>query len=318
MPNRPPLLLIKVWIEKVGKVLALVDTGASISAVKTRTVKYLENKREGKILKSMRGVDNKKVQIDGVVSLGVKWQGKQIELKEVAVVRSAPFALILGIDWIIASKTNIIVEEGLLKLKAGVDNESVKIEKAISDDVGGKSEIVEESCSDRKGKEVEGTPEFSDDFFTTIEKELPSKRTPTMEVKLTQRINIPPLSLAFISGVSRSDIMGTVMLKRTCGAAPGKEWLIPSSLVNVEKGKLKVPVLNLTNKNLKLKRKEVKAFIDIDVEEEVSNLEKEEIGCSFVNSEKNCSEISDFPVEIRKNSDQVQIRKATKIHGTPA
>ncbi len=34
----------------------------------------------------MRGVDNKKIQIDGIVSLGVKWQGKKIKLKEVAVV----------------------------------------------------------------------------------------------------------------------------------------------------------------------------------------------------------------------------------------
>ena len=71
--------------------LSVVDTGTSISAVKKCTVKYLENKREGKILKFMRGVDNKKVQIGGVVSLGVKWQGAKIELKEVAV-RSAPFA----------------------------------------------------------------------------------------------------------------------------------------------------------------------------------------------------------------------------------
>lgn len=54
-----PLPLIKVWIKKVGEVLALVDTGASIYAVKTCTVKYLENKREGKILKFMRGITKK-------------------------------------------------------------------------------------------------------------------------------------------------------------------------------------------------------------------------------------------------------------------
>ena len=60
----------------------------------------------------------------------------------------------MGIDWIIASKTNIIVEEALLKSKAGVDHEIGKIEKAIFDDVGGKSEIVEEIGSERTTKTV--------------------------------------------------------------------------------------------------------------------------------------------------------------------
>ncbi|KZR95928.1 Uncharacterized protein APZ42_010014, partial [Daphnia magna] len=32
--NRPALPLIKVWIEKVGEVIALVDSGASVSAVR--------------------------------------------------------------------------------------------------------------------------------------------------------------------------------------------------------------------------------------------------------------------------------------------
>lgn len=197
-------------------------------------------------------------------------------------------------------------------MKAGVDNESVKIQKAFFDDVGRKSEFVEESCSNRKGEEVEGMPEFSDYFFRTIEEELPLKRTPALEVKLTQRINIPPLSLEFISGASRSDILGTVMLKRTCGAAPGKEWLIPSSLVDVKKEKLKVPVLNLTNKNLKLKRKKVKAFIDIELEE-VSTLAQEDICCSCVDSEEDCFEISDFSVDIGKNLSEKQRKSMVRL-----
>lgn len=58
----------------------------------------------------LTGVDNKKVVIDSFLPLKIKWNNCAVELKEVAVVRSCPFAMLLGSDWIIKSKTNLIVE----------------------------------------------------------------------------------------------------------------------------------------------------------------------------------------------------------------
>jgi hypothetical protein len=51
-------------------------------------------------------VDNKKNAVDSFQLLNVKWDNRVVELKEVEVVKSCPFALILGLYWIIKSKTN--------------------------------------------------------------------------------------------------------------------------------------------------------------------------------------------------------------------
>ena len=50
--------------------------------------------------------------------LNIKWSNRVVELKEVAVVRSCPFAMLLGSDWIIKSKTNLIVENDRIVLKS--------------------------------------------------------------------------------------------------------------------------------------------------------------------------------------------------------
>ena len=52
------------------------------------------------------------------MSLKIKWSNRVLELKDVAVVRSCPFAMLLGSDWIIKSKTNLIVENDRIVLKS--------------------------------------------------------------------------------------------------------------------------------------------------------------------------------------------------------
>lgn len=41
LPCRPPLPFIKVFIENIGEVIGLVDSGASISAIRISTVRKM-------------------------------------------------------------------------------------------------------------------------------------------------------------------------------------------------------------------------------------------------------------------------------------
>ena len=70
-----------------------------------------------KSLLKLTGVDNNKVEVDSFCPLKITWEKQEVELKEVAVVKSCPFALILGVDWIIQSKTSLIVDNDKIVLK---------------------------------------------------------------------------------------------------------------------------------------------------------------------------------------------------------
>ncbi|KZS16535.1 Histone-lysine N-methyltransferase NSD2-like protein [Daphnia magna] len=52
-------------------------------------------------------------------------------------------------------------------------------------------------------------------------------------------------------------------------AHPGKEWMMPSAVVQIEKGKLKIPIFNLQSSPLQVKRRDLITTIDIDLEAEV-------------------------------------------------
>ncbi len=109
LPCRPQLPLVRVFIENIGEVTGLVDLGASMSAIRLSVVgNVLDPKREKSFL-NLTGVDDKKVIVDSFCSLKVKWENKVVELNEVIVVKNRSFALILGVDWIVKSKLNLIV-----------------------------------------------------------------------------------------------------------------------------------------------------------------------------------------------------------------
>ncbi len=115
LPGRPPLPLIKVFVEGVGELIALVDSGASITAIKKSTAnKLLCEEVEIPAERKIRAVNNCPVKVDSVVQLNVCWKGGKTFLKRVAVLHSTPFSLILGIDWIVGSGSSLVVEEGVL------------------------------------------------------------------------------------------------------------------------------------------------------------------------------------------------------------
>jgi hypothetical protein len=49
----------------------------------------------------------------------------------------------------------------------------------------------------------------------------------------------------------------------------GLEWIIPSCIVKVTAGKLKIPVLNMKESVLNLRRKDLLAFVDPDFDHSV-------------------------------------------------
>lgn len=52
--------------------------------------------------------------IDSFVIMEVTCKGRKMEVRRVASVKHPPFPLILGVDWIVGSKTDLIVREGKL------------------------------------------------------------------------------------------------------------------------------------------------------------------------------------------------------------
>ncbi len=64
------------------------------------------------------GVDSKKVVVDSFLPLNIKWGNPVVELIEIAVVKSCPSVLILGLDWIIKSKKSLIAENDKIVLKS--------------------------------------------------------------------------------------------------------------------------------------------------------------------------------------------------------
>jgi hypothetical protein len=137
----------------------------------------------------LTGVDNRKVVVDSFLPLNIKWSNRVVELKEVAVVRSCPFAMLLGSDWIIKSKTNLIVENDRIVLKSSCSSSSgiKKVRFAV---------IEEEKfvCDE------EENPMFvSDELIESLKQDNQSGRRSTGKtVKVVQSTIIPPESLCFV------------------------------------------------------------------------------------------------------------------------
>jgi hypothetical protein len=72
LPCRLPLPFFKVFIENVGEVVGLVDTGASVSAIILSVVRKILNPSFVKSLLKLTGVDGNKVIVDSFCSLNVK------------------------------------------------------------------------------------------------------------------------------------------------------------------------------------------------------------------------------------------------------
>ncbi|EFX81340.1 hypothetical protein DAPPUDRAFT_102339 [Daphnia pulex] len=215
------------------------------------------------------GKDGNKVIVDSFCSLNVKWENQMVKLENVAVVKSCPFALILGADWIVKSKTNLIVEDDkiIAKLKEPSKPKVKKVRFAGIDDEIVSGEVCYECPLIVKGELIEA-----------LEKDGTKRRNSTcgMEVKVVESTVIPAESLCFIKAKMSKNFSGNVVVRPNMCSHPGLEWIIPSCIVKVTAGKLKIPVLNMKESVLNLRRKDLLAFVDPDFDPSVVIVGQEE------------------------------------------
>jgi hypothetical protein len=93
-----------VWVRQLDE-----DTAVEGCAIRRSLAKKLD-KCVGPSV-NFRGWDNRTVEIDSFVNMCVTWEGRKTMVERVATVKHPPFSVILGVDWIIASKTDLIVQE---------------------------------------------------------------------------------------------------------------------------------------------------------------------------------------------------------------
>ena len=125
----------------------------------------------------MRGVDNRLIPIDSNLSLKIKWEGSFVEIDQVAVTRDMPFAIILGVDWIVKSETSLVVRDGRIVLTpkkqeipqpkqaegrkkkvrfAGIDDST--IEQDDDEYISNSDELIESIQKDSPPKRVTACP----------------------------------------------------------------------------------------------------------------------------------------------------------------
>jgi hypothetical protein len=132
----------------------------------------------------------------------------------------------------------------------------------------------------RFADEIEEIPEeslnVSDELIEMYEEESAPKRCRAgLAVKLIDSVSIPGDSMMFVAAKIPRKFTGNGAVKLNRCSHPGKEWMVPSAVVQIKKGKLKVPIVNLQSGPLQFKRRDLIAMIDIDLEAEVTMETKE-------------------------------------------
>lgn len=294
-PRSAPLPVIKVNIEGVGDVVALVDSGASSSAIRRSLARKLDQCIGPSV--RFRSWDNKTVAVDSFVNMAVTWEGRKTMVERVATVKHPPFSVILGVDWIIASKSDLIVKEDKLVPVPQLtsDNEAKQSEaadpkSAVSNaesvrfgDVRvkffKKNSLVGSTARERVYSYGEKEEAFnvSDELICSFQEGRPRKRTCGKTAKVLWRTRIPSESLKFVPCKLNQEHTGTVLVRATRCSFPGKEFCVPSCLASIRKGVVYVPVLNLSTTMLDFKLRDRITEIDFAYDARVQLVEDKKL-----------------------------------------
>jgi len=349
-----------VYIRGVGEVVALVDSGASVTTIRRSVIGNLNAQRNtGKNI-YLRGIE---VCVEESVKLNVRWKEEFETIDEVAVVHSLPFPLILGVDWVLKAGVCIVALDGELivetfysvcesfregvesELRKGIDidiNRGERVNKEDQDVVelndisvdlnhvesmmcndvehfesnGEELDIVDLNLNLQERKdghgegiaelkdvagnrfvcckpswEDEGEPYVSDEFLDLVKRELPYKRRSGQYLaRIAAAVEIPPETLVFVQASVPAHLTDSAVICGARGSRPGEEWVVPSSVVRIRRGKVKVPILNLTNEPIRLKRRDFFVTLDIDTPREVSVVKSPESHLSCFSSGEEVSE----------------------------
>ncbi|KAI9553758.1 hypothetical protein GHT06_019016 [Daphnia sinensis] len=223
--NRPAI--IEVTIDGiVGKLNALVDPGATVNAISQSLVSHLRiGRTQSPPLRFAHGTTSKAP--IGEIVLNVSWEGQKEQVK-LLVLGGPSHPIILGTNWIARVGVNVsLSEKGVMEARAG----GLKLSDLKKDTSETESNDWLAACM-MPEKEVEQAPRSLTVQKTTI---------------------LPAQSLVFVQVGPSETGKGTnensdqeFIINRTYSARPGKEWVIPSSLITHNEAGLFVPVLNPT------------------------------------------------------------------------
>ncbi|KAG8239955.1 hypothetical protein J437_LFUL019537 [Ladona fulva] len=207
-----------------GKLRELVDSGASGSVVslqlaQTQGLSPLEDQE-----KVLRRVDGRLVETHGRSGLEVCTGDSMVTLRVVHVLESPLFPLIFGAR-LVGSPEGVVVE----LRGCGVEN------------------------LDRRGEGScdEGAIEsaFRELFAIDVGGQTKERTTSLVVLK---KVEIPSGSLAFVSSSVPDDSPPVVATDTVICADPGREWVSPGSVLDVQDGRVFVPVMNLGHDTLVL------------------------------------------------------------------
>ena len=233
----------------------MLDTGSSITTVRLAVVKRICRNRGGGTLPGIRGIDNKIVTVVDEIPLKICFKDARVSLENVAVVKMAPFPIILAVDWLVKANVNLVCK----------GNQIVPV--FLSD----LKENVENSlpCTTVPVEEEEAVS--SEEFFEELAKELPPKRRKdAVRFSIKKAVEVPGESLRMLDGSIPFDFTGTGIVRFGFSAKPSRTWVVPSALVSFKNGRARVPLLNFDSNPVTVKRSNCLIFIDVDIGAQVA------------------------------------------------
>ena len=187
----------------------------------------------------------------GEVSLTGRWRGVTTDLPIVLVVKNPVRSLILGADWILWSGSHVHPQDGKLvcSVYRPLQWDRASIQQDQHEEIKSES-IVELSEDTAPSEQPESLAVGVEDEGESAVSDIETEETPSWEENQQRlepfgSVNIPPKTLGFIPAKVPAGTGETWLTATTSSARPGREWVIPRSLLKAENSVVQIPVFNI-------------------------------------------------------------------------
>ncbi|KZS16055.1 Uncharacterized protein APZ42_018258 [Daphnia magna] len=228
--------------------------------------------------------------VKAMVDTGAIFKDRVVDLQKVRVVEQALFPLTLGVDWM--GKSNVGVRpslqdrcqmEAFIFPETTTNNTDEKLKKEKTDDGNGMLAAI------------------------TLSPAMPPTRAKRY---VMEPCVIPAITMKFVHVSIEETTSKTMMVERAHSAFPNKEWIVLHCLVSVEGKHVRVPVTNLSNEPLMLKKGQKLTWINpLGVDDETEN--RDEV-CGTLGEENTY-----LPDEIKEkmtNQAKITAEQKTALH----
>ena len=245
-----------VSVARARDIEALLDTGACISMVRRASLpEALLARMEAWKRAPLCGAGNKAIYPLGTVALTIRREGKAVDLPEVAVVDACPYPMLLGNDYLekfggfINCRTGELVAEIPKGEVTGGDAVGMAVDGDEVETIAGEREEMH-----AVGGNVCCATDGRDGHLHCTEQK--------WRVWPVETCVVPARSTVFVDmelGIKEGK---EVIIESKLHCHSGNEWVVPKAVVQVENGIVRVPVTNLSERKVKLKRTDtrLKAF----------------------------------------------------------